>query len=91
MNLYGDWAALPQSSIIFIEQTITKENYDTTFEEIRDSEIVNKTLLQDFETDYPGVLTENNLDDILQRATQKMSELEASEHDEVSEGPIQKM
>lgn len=91
VNLYGDWSALPKSSMVFIEQTIAKENYDTTFEEIRDSEIVNKTLLQNFETDYPGVLTEKNLDEILQRAAQKMSEMDESENEEVTEVPIQKM
>lgn len=90
-NLYGDWSVLPQSSIVFIEQTIEKENYDTTFEEIRDSEVVNKALLQDFETDYPGVLTENNLDEILRRAAQKMSKEADGENEEVSEVPIQKM
>lgn len=91
INLYGDWSELPQSSIVFIEQTIGKENYDTTFEEIRDREVANKSLLQNFETDYPGVLTENNLDEILQRAALKLSEKEESKNEEVSEVPIQKM
>ena len=91
VNLYGDWSVLPKSSMVFIEQTITKENYDTTFEEIRDSEIVSKTLLQNFETDYPGVLTEKNLDEILQHAAQKMSEMDECENEEASVVPIQKM
>ena len=52
---------------------------------------MNKTLLQNFETDYPGVLTEKNLDEILQRAAHKMSEMDESESDEVTEVPMQKM
>lgn len=89
-DLYGNWSALPQSSIIFIEQTIAKENYGKVFEEIRNSEATNKNALQSFEADYPGVLSENNLDEILHRAAEKMSEKENQE-EEASKSPTQTM
>ena len=89
IELYGDWSALPQSSVEFIEQTITKENYDDVFNQTRSDETANKTILQSFETDYPGVLTESNLDDILRRAAQKISAEE--QNDELSESPTQTM
>lgn len=73
-ELYGDWSVLPQSSIMFIEQTIAKENYGKAFEEIRSNEVINKHVLQSFEMNYPGVLTENNLDEILRRAAEKLSD-----------------
>lgn len=89
IELYGDWSALPQSSVEFIEQTITKENYDNVFNQTRSDETANKTILQSFEADYPGVLTESNLDDILRRAAQKISAEE--QNDELPEFPTQTM
>ena len=86
-ELYGNWSALPQSSISFIEQTIGEENYSEVFNKLRDEETTNKTILQSFETDYPGVLKESNLDDILRRAAEKMS-AEEEQDDDPSESPV---
>ena len=73
-ELYGSWKALPQSSLDFIEQAVRKENYAEVFDEIRSDEVRNNTVLQTFETDYPGVLSEENLEEILRRASAKMQE-----------------
>lgn len=89
-DLYGDWSALPQSSIAFIEQAIAKGNYDEVFEEIRNREAANKNVLQSFEAEYPGVLSETNLDEILRRAAEKMAERENQE-EEASQSPVQTM
>ena len=86
-ELYGNWSALPQPSISFIEQTIGEENYSEVFNKLRDEETTNKTILQSFETDYPGVLKESNLDDILRRAAEKMS-AEEEQDDDPSESPV---
>ena len=72
-DLYGDWSALPQASVAFIERTMDKENYGEAFEETKKSEAENKATLQSFEADYPGALSEENLDEILRRAAEKMS------------------
>ena len=84
-DLYGDWSALPRSSVDFIEQTMDKENYGEAFEQIKKSEGENKVTLQSFEADYPGVLSEDNLDEILRRAAEKMSA--GSENEEETEKP----
>ena len=42
--------------------------------EVKDSEAENKATLQSFETNYPGVLTEENLDEVLRRASKVTSE-----------------
>lgn len=90
-DLYGEWSSLPQTSISFIEQAIAKGNYGEAFDEIRNSETVNKTVLQSFETDYPGALKESNLDEILRRAAQKMSKEDESKDEDPSESPTQTM
>lgn len=79
-ELYGDWSALPDASAEFIEQALEKENYNTAFEETRKSEAENKAILQTFEADYPGALSEKNLDEILRRAAEKLHE--ATEEDQ---------
>lgn len=81
-KLYGSWSSLPQVSIDFIERTIVKENYEEVFEEIRNYEVTNKEVLHSFETDYPGVLTETNLDAILRLAAQRISDEETSQDQE---------
>lgn len=88
-DLYGEWSALPQASIAFIEQTISKENYGEAFEEIRSNEVTNKTVLQSFEANYPGVLKEDNLDEILRRAAQKLSRESEDQDDNETESPQQ--
>ena len=72
--LYGSWSALPPFSIDFIEQAMAKENFSEAFQKIRNSETENKAVLQNFESNYPGVLSENNLDEILRRARQKIQD-----------------
>ena len=62
-----------------------KENYGEAFEQIKKSEGENKVTLQSFEADYPGVLSEDNLDEILRRAAEKMSA--GSENEEETEKP----
>ncbi len=77
-ELYGSWELLPQSSSDFIEQAMGKENYAEVFDEIRSNEAQNNAVLQTFERGYPGVLSEENLDEILRRASAKMQEEETS-------------
>lgn len=91
VDLYGKWSSLPQTSVSFIEQAISKGNYGEAFDEIRSSEIVNKTVLKSFEADYPGMLKESNLEEILRRAAQKMSEEDETEEKELPESPTQTM
>ncbi len=71
-ELYGLWGKLPVSSASFIEQAMEKENYEEAFDEIQNNELVNRTVLKTFERDYPGVLSEGNLDEILRCVIQKM-------------------
>lgn len=89
-ELYGDWRALPDRSISFIEEMMAEEDYDNAFDQIRRWEAANRSFLETFEEDYPGVLTEETLDDILQRASKTIS-AEEEQNEDPSESPSQSM
>lgn len=73
-NLYGEWECLPKDSEKFIEQAITKTNYEEVYATIRNHEISNKIVLKDFEEEYPQILNENNMDKILRLAAEKLNQ-----------------
>lgn len=77
-ELYGEWAVLPEASRKFIEKALKEDNYVQVFDEIRNSEKKNKAVLKNFEETYPGVLSEDNLADILHKANEKLED----HHDE---------
>ena len=77
-ELYGEWAVLPEASRKFIGKALEEDNYDQGFDEIRNSEKKNKAVLINFEETYPGVLSEDNLADILHKANEKLED----HHDE---------
>lgn len=82
---------MPQSSIDFIEQIMRSENYGEIFEKTKKSEAENKATLQSFETNYPGVLTEENLDEVLRHASKETDEKNEDEIDEQSDYPTPTM
>lgn len=49
------------------------------FEEIRNSEKMSSAVLRASEADYSGILSENNLDEILRSATQMLQNEEEEE------------
>ena len=61
------------------------------FEKTKKSEAENKATLQSFETNYPGVLTEENLDEVLRRASKETDEKNEDEIDEQSDYPTPTM
>lgn len=77
-ELYGEWAVLPEASRKFIEKALKEDNYVQVFNEIRNREKKNKAVLINFEETYPGVLSEDNLADILHKANEKLED----HHDE---------
>lgn len=64
-NLYGGWADFPADSRPFIEKAIAGENLQRAYDLVREEEKTAKTILVDFEGDYPGVAKEDNVNDIL--------------------------
>lgn len=67
-NLYGSYDALPDDSKVFIEklmERLDKNDESDIYAEFVEQEKSNKTSLIEFESEYPGVLNEDNISDIL--------------------------
>lgn len=67
IDLYGGWAGFPEDSKEFIENTIQNGNYDVIYDSVSRGEKETKAILKDFEQEYPEVLKESNLNEILKR------------------------
>lgn len=77
-ELYGNWEALSESSQAFIENVMENGRFEELYEQTAIGEKETKTLLIQFEQDYPGVAKESNVDEIagnLQRKTDRASVL----------------
>ena len=59
-HLYGHWESLPTESRVFIENAFQK-----AYASIRQAEQDAKTMLLDFEQQYPGTIKEENVNEIL--------------------------
>lgn len=66
-ELYGDYNALPELSRKFIDDVFNAKDLLTMYKKVRVDEYTNKELLLEFEEDYPNVLKEDNLADILKK------------------------
>lgn len=71
IKLYGDWKGFPEGAEDYIKHIIEEHNYENAYEAAREEEIFSKKALVDFEQDYPNVLKESNLNDILQALKMK--------------------
>lgn len=71
IDLYGGWAGFPEDSKEFIENTIANGNYDVIYASVSRGEKETKAILKDFEQEYPDVLRESNLNDILETLKSK--------------------
>lgn len=69
--LYGDGAELPAAAQVFIDNAFKSDDYERVYNEIRESEKQSKDILLDFEQDYPNVLKEEKIDDIISKAKRK--------------------
>ncbi len=65
IDLYGDYMALPELSRKFIDDVFNAKDLLTMYKNVRVEENTNKKLLLEFVEDYPDVLKEDNLADIL--------------------------
>lgn len=72
-NLYGDWDKLSPDSIIFIEDIMKKGNFEQLYKTVSDEERKSKSILLEFQKDYPGVTTTENVDSVLIDLKKKQS------------------
>lgn len=71
VDLYDSYDKLPENSRTFIESIYEKEDMKAFYKQCRELEQENKDVLLGFPDDYPGVLNEDNLEDILKAARAK--------------------
>ena len=64
-NLYGSWERIPFDSINFINNAYKNSSFQELYKEIQQEESTNKIALIEFETDYPNVVNQANINDIL--------------------------
>lgn len=70
-DLYDSWEKLPATSQSFIRSAMEHPNLRQVYEQINRSEQEAKSILVSFEERYPGVTTQENVDDILSAARAK--------------------
>lgn len=68
-ELYNGYENLPDFSKCFIENLYT--SFNISYEETREKEVANKKLLTDFDDNYPNILNEANVDDMLEKLNKK--------------------
>ena len=68
-ELYNSYENLPDFSKSFIESLYA--SFNISYEETREKEVANKKLLMDFDDNYPNILNEANVDDILEKLNKK--------------------
>ena len=77
-DLYGHWSSLPEASQAFIKNVFENGKFEQLYEQTLSGERETKELLIQFEKDYPGVTTMDNVDGIaetLQKKTDRASVL----------------
>ncbi|MBE6772935.1 MAG: hypothetical protein E7544_01800 [Ruminococcaceae bacterium] len=72
-NLYSSWDKLSSDSRDFIEGTMEKGNFEQLYKAVSDEEKKSKETLLEFQHDYPGVTTTENVDSILNNLKKKQS------------------
>ena len=72
-NLYGSWDKLTPDSRNFIENTMQKGNFEQLYKAVSDEEKKSKEALIEFQQEYPGVTTTENVDSILGSLKKKQS------------------
>jgi len=68
INLYGGMNQIDDKSVSFITAVLDNGKFEEMYKAIRESEKNTKTVLLAFNEKYPGVLTENNVDSVIEKA-----------------------
>lgn len=66
-KLYGGWNEIPADARQFMEDAIRTGHYSEVYDSVHAEEKRTKTLLVQFEKDYPDTVREDNLDDVIKK------------------------
>lgn len=70
-NLYGYLNLMPESSKLFIDEIMKENDFEKLYLKITKEENITRSNLIKFESDYPTILKESNLDEILTKLKEK--------------------
>lgn len=79
-NLYGSWDKLSLDSRDFIISTMEQGNFEQLYQAVSAEEKKSKETLLEFQQNYPGVTTTENVDSILNNLKQKQNSKDAILH-----------
>lgn len=65
IELYGSWDNMSEDSVKFIKDAMAQGNFEQIYQSIKLEEQQSKNILVDFENDYPNIITQANVDEIL--------------------------
>lgn len=65
-KLYGDWNGIAVETREFINKVIADNNYEKIYEEIVQEEKHTRDITINFNYEYPGIIKENNINEILE-------------------------
>ena len=71
IELYDSYDVIPETSRLFIESIFEKDDLKAFYEQCIKLEFENKDILIEFNDNYPEVLNENNISDILKIARER--------------------
>lgn len=73
VELYGDWMEVPRNARAFIENATSIGQYQALYSAVTQEEDSLGAMLTSFEQSYPGVVTEDNADEILTQLQERAS------------------
>lgn len=70
-DLYGSYETLPETSRSFLERVLTDHGYEALYRRIRQVDAENKDILLQFQEEYPDVMKNDNVNEILESIRKK--------------------
>lgn len=77
VKLYNKWENIPEQSRNFIISVFTKNDLDELYTLFRNNEISAAQQLEDFEKKYQGILTEDNVNEVILTLLKRKNEQES--------------
>lgn len=71
INLYGGWKGFSEESRQYIQQILAISDYQNAYDMVRNSEIQTSISLVQFQEEYPGILSQENLQSVINNETQR--------------------
>ena len=73
-DLYGSWDSLPKTSQAFIVNVMEDGDYETLYQRTLQTEKDTREYLEQFNKEYPNVLTDRNVDEIVRQFRKESEE-----------------